>query len=408
MIVNQVVKILKDSNFKLNERKELIKRFKKISNYETKNDVLRLLGIVCGKAFVGPAYFHLDISNSCNLSCSYCWFHSKTAADKYYSENWKKQKIKLKRFKELVDDLYELNTELIFFSGAGEPLTHPDVIEMAEYVKSKGIHLQLFTNAVLLNNEYSKMLVDMSLDEIYCSISASNSKTYEKLHPSSDKKNFRKIQENISFLSSYKKQKSKSLPRIIVIEVINKLNYKGALEMIKWANEVGANDVRFQLMHNIKMKNIMLNEKEKIEFNKILKKVKEKSKDYNINIQNNISIQMNSFDSKSGNWEADFYKDKGCFTGWYFSRYWVSDGISFCCAHKIVDSLKNKRFKDIWLSERYNKMRVIARDSNTRENFVMRDANLLLDKECEHGGNYEINREIYEKLKKYDLLNFIR
>ncbi len=408
MVINQVVENLNNSSFKLSEKKELTEIFRKISKYESKEDVLRLLGIVCCKAIVGPAYFHLDISNSCNLKCLYCWFHSKDAADRYYSEEWKKKKIELRKFKELVDDLDELSTELIFFSGAGEPLTHPDVIEMARYVKNKDIHLQIFTNAVLLNKDYSKKLVDMGLEELYCSISASNSKTYEELHPFSGKNIFKKIEDNISFLSSYKKQKNKSLPRIIIIEVINKLNYRETMDMLEWANNVGANEIRFQLMHNIKLKNIMLSEKEKTEFNDILKKVKEKANDYNINIQNNINVQIKSFEPKSGNWEANFYKDKGCFVGWYFSRYWVSDGISFCCAHKIIDSLEDKRFKDIWLSENYNKMRVIARDCGLKENFVMRDGNLLLDEECEHGGNYDLNRSIYEKLKKYGLLRFIR
>jgi len=53
-------------------------------------------------------------------------------------------------------------------------------------------------------------------------------------------------------------------------------------------------------------------------------------------------------------------------------------------------------------------MRVIARDCKINQNFIMRDGNLLLDKECEHGGNYEVNREVYEKLKKYGLLKFIK
>jgi len=408
MVINLVIKNLNESDFKLNEKKELIEIFKKVSEYESKNEVLRLLGIVCGRAIVGPAYFHLDISNSCNLSCSYCWFHSKTAADKDYSEEWKKKMIEFKVFKELVDGLKDLNTDLIFFSGAGEPLTHPNVIEMAKYVKNKGLQLQIFTNAVLLNKDYSKKLVDMNLDEIYCSISASNSKTYEKLRPSSDKGIFEKVEKNIFFLSSYKKQKNSSLPRIIIIEVINSLNYREALGMLEWAKKVEADEIKFQLMHNIKMKNIMLSDKEKTGFNDILKKVKERAKNYNIGIQNNINVQMKSFEPESGDWEADFYRKKGCFVGWYFSRYWVSDEISFCCAHKIVDNLKNKMFKDVWLSDRYNKMRIIARDCNINENFVMRDGNLLLDNECEHGGNYDLNRNVYEKLKKYGLLRFIK
>jgi len=74
----------------------------------------------------------------------------------------------------------------------------------------------------------------------------------------------------------------------------------------------------------------------------------------------------------------------------------------------MVDDFKNKKFKDIWFSEKYNKMRVIARDCKINQNFIMRDGNLLLDKECEHGGNYEVNREVYEKLKKYGLLKFIK
>ena len=408
MVIDKISKLLEDSKFNLNEKKELIEIFKRISYDESEEELLRLLGIIAGKAFIGPAYFHLDISNSCNMNCSYCWFHSKTAPDKEYSDGWKKQQIKLRVFKKLVDDLHELKTGLILFSGAGEPLIHPNIIEMVNYVKKGGMILQLFTNALLLDKNYAKKLVDANLDEIYCSISAAKDSTYKKLHPSAGDNEFKTIEKNIMFLSEHKKKQNKTMPEVVLIEVINSLNYKETLEMLNWARKVRANAIRFQLMHNMKLKHLMLNQKEKEEFKKDLDKVKNFAKKYNIKIHENINVQIETFDSKSGDWEIDFYKQKGCFAGWYFSRYWVSDGISFCCAHKMVDDFKNKKFKDIWFSEKYNKMRVIARDCKINQNFIMRDGNLLLDKECEHGGNYEVNREVYEKLKKYGLLKFIK
>jgi len=176
MALNKISRLINNSEFSPKDKKELIKIFKKISYGENDTELLRLLGIVTGKAFIGPAYFHLDVSNSCNMNCLYCWFHSKTAPDKEYSDKWKKQQIKLNIFKKLVDDLHELKTGLILFSGAGEPLTHPRIVEMVDYVKKKGIILQLFTNALLLDENHAKKFVDANLDEIYCSISASNRK----------------------------------------------------------------------------------------------------------------------------------------------------------------------------------------------------------------------------------------
>jgi len=408
MIINKINQLLNTSKFSSNEKKELIEIFKRISYDESEEELLRLLGIVAGKAFIGPAYFHLDISNSCNMNCSYCWFHSKTAPDKEYSDGWKKQQIKLSVFKKLVDNLHELKTELILFSGAGEPLIHPNIVEMASYVKKKGMILQLFTNALLLNNDYAKKFVNANLDEIYYSVSAANSNTYKKLHPSAGKNEFKTIEKNIMFLSEHKKKQNKTMPGVVLIEVINSLNYRETLEMLNWARKVRANAIRFQLMHNMKLKHLMLNQKEKEEFKEDLDKVKNLAKKYNIKIHENINVQIETFDSESGDWEIGFYKQKGCFAGWYFSRYWVSDGISFCCAHKIIDSLENKRFKDIWNSDKYNEMRVIARDGNIKRNIKMVDGNNLLDKECNHCGNYDLNREAYWKLKKYGLLKFIR
>jgi len=408
MTINKIGTLINDSKLSSNDKKEIIEIFKKISCKESEEELLRLLGIVAGKAFIGPAYFHLDISNSCNMNCLYCWFHSKIAPDKKYTDKWKKQQIKLSVFKKLVDDLRELKTKLILFSGAGEPLTHPKIIEMVDYVKRNGIILQLFTNALLLDENYAKKFVDANLDEIYCSISAANSNTYRKLHPSSRKNEFETIEKNIMFLPKYKKKQNKTKPQIIIIEVINSLNYNEALEMLYWAKKVGANAIRFQLMHNMKLKHLMLNQKEREEFKNILNKVKNLAKKYNIKIQENINVQIETFDSESGDWEIDSYKDKGCFAGWYFSRYWVPDGVSFCCAHKIVNSLENKRFKNIWNSDKYNKMRVIARDGNVKRNIKMVNGNNLLDEECNHCGNYDLNRAAYEKLKTHGLLKFIQ
>ncbi len=66
----------------------------------------------------------------------------------------------------------------IFFGGLGEPLFHPQIIEMVAEAKRAGCRVELITNGTLLDVNVSKGLVEAGLDLLWVSLDGANSESY--------------------------------------------------------------------------------------------------------------------------------------------------------------------------------------------------------------------------------------
>ena len=100
---------------------------------------------------------YIEITNICNLDCSFCP-KTKRALDM----------MSLSSFQQIIDRVY-LDTDLIYLHVMGEPLLHPDLIEMIQYVNSKGLPVAITTNGVLLP-EFASMITDVNIKRINISL----------------------------------------------------------------------------------------------------------------------------------------------------------------------------------------------------------------------------------------------
>jgi wyosine [tRNA(Phe)-imidazoG37] synthetase (radical SAM superfamily) len=388
------IKIKIDNNLKI-KLKKIESEYNK--NKTEKNDkfLLRILGILSDTTFIGPEYFHMDISNPCNIDCNYCWFYSKYLKNPYSNE-FKKAMIDYNDFTKIVDDLECLRTDTILFTGAGEPFLHPKINDMIKYTNNK-FKIQIFTNGTKINKESSKLITNHSDIELYISVSASNPKTYKKVHPKQKKELFYECENNIKQLID-SREKNKNVKSIIVLLfVLCKDNYKDIEEMANWSNKLGVNSVRYQIAHNNDAKVIELNNNEKdIVRNKINKVIK-KYENEKLHINPNIIFQLENT-KKSNEWYNKHYQNKGCYVGWFFSRLWAEKTYSFCCIRKEVEHHNHKNSFDIlWNSKKYKNYRNAAK-SFGKINIELKKGYNLIDKDCSHCGNYEINEKVHRFL----------
>ena len=208
---------------------------------------LRLKGILNEKkAFTGPKIAQVDITNNCNLNCAGCWCHSELMEELKFKGEYKEKNLSLEKIKELIDDLYEMNTEEIQLSGSGDPSMHPDFMEVVEYIKHKGFRLHIITNFTLFNKEKIKKLVDLKIDKITISFWAGTVKTYLKTHPNQTEKTYYKIKEDLQYL--YDLKRNKFMPKVRIYNVVSSLNYYEIEEMIDFALEVMAEFIEFQVI----------------------------------------------------------------------------------------------------------------------------------------------------------------
>ena len=217
--------------------------------------LLRLLGVLTGGVFRGPATFHLDVANACNVNCAYCWFHSpgsKKRADAHlFDSAWRSDQVPWETFTGLIDDLDELGgREDVLLSGKGEPLLHPRCLDMVAYVKQRGLGLTLFSNGVLVREEAREALVAHGCDLLYVSLSSATPAVYEAIHPGHPgEEELGEVLDNVRALTELKRARGRQEPRVMMVDVLCSANAHEALDFYEQARDIGAEHVRFQLIH---------------------------------------------------------------------------------------------------------------------------------------------------------------
>lgn len=120
-----------------------------------------------------PYSVSVESTAYCNLKCKMC-SNSTMRRKKGYMD--------INLFKNIVDQVVEEFPKSNFWmNGYGEPLLHPNFIEMAEYASRKGLKTFVNTNAMLLDNEKSNSLLKTGIHGIVVSIDGFSKEVYEKV-----------------------------------------------------------------------------------------------------------------------------------------------------------------------------------------------------------------------------------
>ena len=99
---------------------------------------LELAGVIQGrKAFVGPEQVVIDLTNRCNNNCIGCWTRSPLLRDLEPSATWKSQEIPYDNVIHVLNDLHDLKTQRVRFTGGGEPLMHPRLDDILRACKQR-------------------------------------------------------------------------------------------------------------------------------------------------------------------------------------------------------------------------------------------------------------------------------
>lgn len=147
-------------------------------------------GFDSAKARKFPPMVQLTITNVCNMACNHC------PHPVYRKKNsFKPSFMEMEIYREIIDEIAMYDSSLRIF-GWGEPLIHPQLIEMIEYAKYQNIEMtNLITNGLALNEELSLGLVEAGLDVLEISLDAFTPKTYEKIRGSA--RDFDRIVRNV-------------------------------------------------------------------------------------------------------------------------------------------------------------------------------------------------------------------
>jgi len=116
---------------------------------------------------------YIEPTNKCNLACRTCM---RNMWDEPLGQMEKST------FEKIVDSVKALpSPPSIMFGCLGEPLMHPDIIEMITRMKELGSRVELITNGTLLSEEISLQLVKAGLNKLWVSIDGAKPESYSDI-----------------------------------------------------------------------------------------------------------------------------------------------------------------------------------------------------------------------------------
>ncbi len=367
-------------------------------------DLLRLLGIISEQALIGPQTIVFDPYHRCNSKCQHCWVHTPEVK---HSEEFLDRKFDFDIFKKTINDAAEMMVDGIILQGDGEPLMYDKFMPMLRYARSKGLGVLFFTNGILLDKEKAKEIVNLGVNEIYCSFPAGTAQTYQKVCTIQPPETFYRIWDNLKSLMALRRQLDKDKPRLVISHVIHTMNYRELIEMAEMDVDIAPDAVRFYLIRlDVMNRFLQLRPEEVEEIKTMVPTVAKILRENRIEFIDNFEFQLSHYDNKTGAWSKDFFLNHGCPIGWYFNLIPAKYDMSFCCHLRTVGYIDQQSFKQIWNSTEYWRWRRQAKYLKQNRNAAFLNGQILYDEHCDHCDNHQTIIKVLNELRSFNLYKY--
>jgi len=165
----------------------------------------------------------------CNLSCRTCMRNT-----------WEEPlgTMSLAVFDSLLRQIADLpGLQTAQLSGIGEPLLHPQIVEMVGALKARGLAVEIVTNATLLNAERSEALIRAGLDRLVVSLDGARAAGYEDVREGAQ---FKAVVENMRTLRTLRSRLGRDRPEIGVAFVAMRRNVADLGKLPALMQHIGA------------------------------------------------------------------------------------------------------------------------------------------------------------------------
>ncbi|MCP4112655.1 MAG: radical SAM protein [Desulfobacteraceae bacterium] len=167
-------------------------------------------------ADVFPKMVVVNVSYVCNAKCVHCVHTIDSSSRKVVGDDIF---VSEEAFKKLADECGDYGS-YIRITGTGEPLLHPNILELIKYAKDRGCKVSMITNGSLLTPEKTDFLLACNIDGIEISVDAMSQETYEAVRRGL---NFEKLLSNVRYLRQ-KRDNISASTNIVVSFVEEDLN----------------------------------------------------------------------------------------------------------------------------------------------------------------------------------------
>lgn len=185
---------------------------------------------------IAPIYIRIKPTNYCNHKCYYCSYADSELGLRD-SVN-KQDQIPWEKMQEIVADISGMGVKAVTFSGGGEPLVYPYIVETMRKILNAGIDLSIITNGQLLKGERAEVLTDAKWVRV--SFDSADAETYGKVRQL-PLDAFSEVCDNIQKFSKMKN----AACELGINFVINHENAGQVYKMAKMVKELGVNHIKY-------------------------------------------------------------------------------------------------------------------------------------------------------------------
>lgn len=295
-----------------------------------------------------PAYIEIENTTNCNLKCIMC---ERT----YWNE--KSRTLSFDQFRSIVDQFPRL--KWIGLTGIGESYLNKDFERMLSYCKKeRNLIVEIYDVFYFVDERRAIELVDLGVEQVYCSMDAATKETYDKIRIGSD---FDRVVENVRRFSEIKRQRGLFFPVLDFHFIVNKLNYHEIIPYIELIAEIApGSKIQFtRLLHQYP------------EIESLYTDIPKETIDAALTRAGQLGVQM------FWNQNASLNKPlmSNCIT-WYMPFIFATGEVIPCCSGNEANQRERQKatslgnifdnsFEEIWWGEKYKKLRHQVRTGQT-------------------------------------------
>jgi tungsten cofactor oxidoreducase radical SAM maturase len=257
------------------------------------------------------------------------------------------------------------NLQRIVFSGLGEPLTHPQILEMVHQARQQGLAVTIGSNGLLLDRQMARELVSLGVDRLVLSLDGVTPETYAGVRGAL----LSQVLENIRGLNEAKTELGSLTPALGIEFVALRSNIAELAELTGLASRLGAARVLVSnvLAYTDEMRDeILYGYEPRRPFNA-----------GNWPIRADAWVLLGVLDLPRMHWGAEprcrFVQDRATVVGWkgdvapcyaltHNYDYLTIDGQRRQVAQYVLGNVTQQPLLEIWTSEEYCRFRNEVRD----------------------------------------------
>lgn len=288
-----------------------------------------------------PTILQVELSSACNLKCTIC------ARNEFpYGPG----NLPLPFFKSLTPIFPHL--ERLILHGYGEPMAHPEFVEIMEIVAPFTCHKSLYTNGTLLNNNNIRAILDGGMSEITVSIDSPKREDFEAIRVGAS---FDTVVKGVRKLIELREEEGKNHPEIVIAAVAMDDNIDDLPSLVELASNLGADAIEVNYL--MAYKKALIGRSlyfDRARSNEALMEVERRAK--SLRLETRLP-DLFDIEGSKGHKNPSLH-DEICPRPYDFSYIGYDGNVRPCCFPLLyLGSISDVDFLDIWNNEKYQNLR---------------------------------------------------